>query len=135
MAGRTGPVTKAGRGGNMTRGPVPQKSIDTALPVARARGLVACCTPGRQSACDFVICEPVQTVLVRVRPGRRLHCPVPEMAELFSEPIGRLRLIPDAAERSRELWIVGQYGKIRFFRIGNTGLTEIDRNGNVPGST
>lgn len=117
----------------MTRGPVPQKSIDTALPIARARGLVACCTPGRESTCDFVICEPVQTVLVRVRPTRRLHCPVPEIAEQYAEPLGRLRLVPDAAGRSRELWIVGQYGTLRFFRIENTGLFEIDRNGKLPG--
>ena len=118
----------------MTRGPVPQKSIETALPVARARGIVACCTPGPTGTCDFVICEPVQTTLVRVRPGRRLHCPVPEIAEQFAEPVGRLRLVPDTADRSRELWVVGQYGTIRFFRIGNTGLTEIDRNGKTPGS-
>ena len=119
----------------MTRGPVPQKSIDTALPVARARGLVACCTPGRASTCDFVICEPVQTVLVRVRPCRRLHCPTPEIADLFAEPVSRLRLVPDAAGRARELWVCGQYGTFRFFRIANAGLVELDRNGNVPGST
>ncbi len=117
----------------MTRGPVPQKSIDTALPVARARGLVACCTPGRESTCDFVICEPAQTVLVRVRPGRRLHCPVQEIAEQYAEPLGRLRLVPNAAGRSRELWVCGQYGTFRFFRIEDTGLFEIDRNGKVPG--
>jgi len=135
MAGRAGPYTETRGGGNMTRGPVPQKSIDTALPVARTRGRVVGCTPGRQSTCDFVICEPVQSAFVRVRPARHLHCPVPEIQDRFAEPIGRLRLVPDAAGRSRELWVVGQYGTIRFFRIGNTGLTEIDRTGNVPGST
>ena len=117
----------------MTRGPIPKKAIDTAIPVARARGLVAGCTPGRESTCDFVICEPVQTSLVRVRPGRRLHCPVQEIAEKYAEPLGRLRLVPDTAGRSRELWICGQYGTFRFFRVENTGLLEIDRNGNVPG--
>jgi len=113
----------------MTRGPVPQKSIDTALPVARARGLVACCTPGRESTCDFVICETSRTTFVRVRPCRRLHCPVQEIAEQYAEPLGRLRLVPNAAGRSRELWICGQYGTLRFFRIEDTGLLEIDRNG------
>jgi hypothetical protein len=58
---------------------------------------------------------------------------VPEIAEQYAEPLGRLRLVPDTAGRSRELWVVGQYGTLRFFRIENTGLFEIDRNGKLPG--
>jgi len=113
----------------MTRGPLPKKAIDVALPVAQARGMVILCKPGAGSVCDFAIAGTALTPLVRVKRSRRIHCPLPEIEAQFAESLARLRLVPATAERCRELWVCGQYGAIRFFRVGDAGLVEIDRDG------
>ncbi|MGA7798883.1 hypothetical protein [Methanoregula sp.] len=113
----------------MTRGPLPKKAIDEALPVAQARGMVILCKPGAGSVCDFAIAGTTQTPLVRVKRSRRIHCPLPEIESQFAEPLALLRLVPATRERCRELWVCGQYGALRFFRVGDAGLAEIDRDG------
>ncbi|WP_292368352.1 hypothetical protein [Methanoregula sp. UBA64] len=113
----------------MTRGPLPKKAIDEALPVAQARGMVILCKPGAGSVCDFAIAGLALTSLVRVKRSRRIHCPLPEIELQFAEPLARLRLVPATSERCRELWVCGQYGTMRFFRVNDNGLCEINRDG------
>ena len=89
----------------------------------------AAAKPGAGSVCDFAIAGTALTPLVRVKRSRRIHCPLPEIEAQFAESLARLRLVPATAERCRELWVCGQYGAIRFFRVGDAGLVEIDRDG------
>jgi hypothetical protein len=102
--------------------------------VAQARGFLTCCSRGRGSVCDFVIHAPEYTAIVLVLPSRRLHGTLAEMEAQAGEAVARLRLVPAGLCRSRELWACSQYGRLRFFRVLDNGLHELDRNGNpIPG--
>ena len=118
----------------MTRGPLPGKAIGEALPVAHARGLVSIAKRVSGCICDFVIFCTALTAVVRVARTRRLHGSLAEIEAQFREHLALLRLVPPDPSRSLELWVGGDCGGLRFFRIGNPGLVEIDREGvPVPG--
>jgi hypothetical protein len=113
----------------MSRGPIPKKSIDAALATARARGLVSLCLRGRESVCDIVIHAPGLTIDAIIRRARRLHGSIAEIEHQFWESIARLRLVPEDPCRSREFWACSPRGVLRFFRVTNTGLLELDTSG------
>jgi len=113
----------------MTRGRPPQKGLDDAIPVARMRGAVLHFRQEEECAADFEILSADQIIIVRVKRTRRLHCSIQEIKEQFSEPILRLRSLPASAFLYRELWVWSQYGTWRFFRLLDTGIVEIDRDG------
>jgi hypothetical protein len=113
----------------MTRGPVSQKAIDFALPVALARGFVTFCRQGRGSVSSFVIHAAGYTAVVSVLMSRRLHGTLAEMEAQFAESIARLRLVPPGLCRSRELWACSRHGGLRLFRVMEKGIIELGRDG------
>lgn len=125
----------------MSRGP-PAKAIDTALPIASARGVVTICSRGRGGVCDIMIHAAEYNAVVMVVRCRRLHGSLGEMEREFAEHLARLRLVPAGLCRSLEHWACNYYGGVRFFRISGPGLIEIDRHGElllsaekIPGTT
>jgi hypothetical protein len=115
----------------MTKGPVPQKAIDIALPVAMVRGFVIPCRRVNGSVADFVIAGPGWTAVVSICRTKRLNELVAEMAMQFPLAIAGLARVPPAPGRSCEIWACDYYGNIRFFRVAGTGLVEIGRDGNL----
>ena len=115
----------------MSRGPLPKKAIAAALVAARARGLVSLCHRSRESVCDIVIHAKSVTIDAMIRRCRRLHCSLAEMEYQFEEALARLRLMPEDPCRSRELWACSPYGVLRFFRVLNDGLVELDSTGRL----
>jgi hypothetical protein len=115
----------------MTKGPVPQKAIDTALPVAMARGFVILCRRVNGSGADFVIAGPGWTAVVTICRTKQLNELVADMAMQFPLAIAGLARVPPAPGRSCEIWACDYYGNIRFFRVAGTGLVEIGRDGNL----
>jgi hypothetical protein len=113
----------------MTRGRRPRKGLDEALPDALARGQVMSVLQTVESVCDFSIIDKYTVVLVRVRRARQIHAPVEALEREFHEPILRLRSFPGPVPLIRELWIYSRYGTWRFFRIEDTGLVEIGKDG------
>jgi hypothetical protein len=113
----------------MSRGRPSRKALDVALPVAWSRGFVTLCRRERDSTCDFVIHAAAYTSVVLVQRSRRLHGSVAELETQFSEHISRLRLVPRGPGRVLELWVASPHGVFRFFRITETGLVELHRNG------
>jgi hypothetical protein len=79
--------------------------------------------------CDFVISGKGILALVRVRKSRRLHSPVAQIEEDFSGAIADARRIPCGGPVSRELWLYSRFGILRFFRILDDGIVELDRRG------
>jgi hypothetical protein len=114
----------------MSRGPLPQKAIDTALPVAKIRGFVIVCRRYRGSVVDFIVAEPGgSTSLVRMVRTKRLHESLADMQFQLASGIAALRRVPESQGRTRELWGCDYYGNLRFFRLAGTGLVEIDSGG------
>ena len=123
----------------MTKGPVPKKAIDTALPVARARGFVILCERHRGSIASFVIAGPGGTAIVYVGRTRLLNNLPGDIEAQFGYGMAGLRRVPPAPGRSCELWACDYYGNLRFFRLEGAGVVEIDMNGRaarqVPGGS
>ncbi len=78
----------------MSRGPVPQKGIDIALPIALARGFVIFCRHYYGYVCDLVIAEIGRTTIVRVCRTKRLYDTVAGMAGQFGTGIAGLCRVP-----------------------------------------
>jgi hypothetical protein len=115
----------------MNRGPLPQKGIDIAMPIALARGFVIFCRHYYGYVCDFVIAEPGRTSIVRMFRTKRLYDTVAGMAGQFRTGIAGLsRVLPDIC-RSLEIWACDYYGNLRFFRLRGTGLVEIRQDGTL----
>jgi hypothetical protein len=115
----------------VTKGPVPKKAIEAALPVARARGFVILCERHRGSIASFVIAGPGGTAIIYVGRTRLLNNLPGDIEAQFGYGMAGLRRVPPAPGRSCELWACDYYGNLRFFRVVGTGVVEIDMNGNV----
>jgi hypothetical protein len=114
----------------MSRGPVPQKEIEIALPIARARGFVILCRWYHGSVADFIIAEFAgRTTIVCICRTKRLNELVAGMAAQFGTAIAGLSRVPPSFGRSCKIWAVDYYGNIRFFRLVGTDLVEIGRDG------
>jgi hypothetical protein len=113
----------------MTRGRLPQKALDDALPLAKRRGAVFHFRQEEACVADLVIVSAARIIFVRVKRTRRLYCSVGEIEEQYRESIMLFRTLPPLGSLFRELWIWSTYGKWRFFRVEETGLAEIDSNG------
>lgn len=118
----------------MTRGRLPQKGLDVAVPIARERGLVMEFRQTAENLCEFVIVGNGCVAFVRVRKARRLHGAVEDIAAEFSGAIVPARTIPSGGPVSRELWLYSRHCVLRFFRITDAGIIAIDRSG-MPIST
>lgn len=115
----------------MTKGPVPRKAIDIALPVARARGVVILCQRHRGSIASFVIAGPGWTAIVYLGRTRRISDLPRGIANQFGHGLAGLRRILPAPGRSCEIWACDYSGNLRYFRLTGTGVVEIDLDGKV----
>jgi hypothetical protein len=113
----------------MSKGPAPKKAIELALPVALDRGFVIFCKQERGSICNLVLLEPGRTSVIRVVRTKHIRGTVADMKAQFSEAAAGFSLVPPDPGRSLEIWVCNYYRKIRFFRIGATGLVELTRDG------
>jgi hypothetical protein len=117
----------------VTKGPVPKKAIEAALPVARARGFVILCERHRGSIASFVIAGPDGTAIVYVGRTRLLYNLPGDIEAQFGYGMAGLRRVPPAPGRSCELWACDYYGNLRFFRVVGIGVVEIDMDGRAAG--
>jgi hypothetical protein len=115
----------------MKQGPSPGRGFLVAIPFALVRGLVVFFMPSPWHFCDFMIRGIRCLAIVRVRRSRCLHAPVGRIVAEYFSTIAELRLIPGGGPVSRELWLYSRHGALRFFRVGDTGLEEIDRHGDL----
>jgi hypothetical protein len=113
----------------MTRGRPPQKGLDVAIPIAEERGLVMEFRHTAKNLCEFLIIGNGYLAMVRVRKARNLHASILQVEADFSDAINEAGIIPCGGPVSRELWLYSRFGVMRFFRIENAGLSEIDRHG------
>jgi len=110
----------------MKRGPPPAKGFDLAIPVAHMRGSVMLFRQSPWYSCDFTINGNGIFAVVRLRMATRSRSTIAEIARDYSEDISCLAEIPGGGPLSRELWVYSRYRTLRFFRLGDAGLIEID---------
>jgi hypothetical protein len=75
---------------------------------------------------EFIIIGNGCIVFVRVRLARKLYASIQGIEAEFSDAITGLGLVPRGGQVSCELWLYSRYGTLRHFRLGETGLVEID---------
>jgi hypothetical protein len=113
----------------MTRGRRPLTALREAVRIAQKRGEVRHFAHEREMICNFVIYCALFVAHVRIKRVRRLRI-TPELLEREArEELAVLRSIAYTAGISRELWVCSPKGSFRFFRVTDTGLIEITKDG------
>ncbi len=85
--------------------------------------------PDTESACDMMIRTSVHLVFVRVKRVCKIRCTKEEIAAELQEWIIMLRSFPVSESILCELWVYTKQNSWRYFRVGSSGLGEIDRDG------
>ena len=128
---RAGRVTSAQNGDAMTRGKHPFQGRSLARPLAGRRGSVSMIEPEQDTLLDLVITSPGSFAAVTLKKVEMLHGPAEVFETRYDDLIGQIRQLPDGCPVSREVWYYNRYGSWRFFRIEDTGLRELTRDGMV----
>ena len=110
----------------MRRGPPPAKGFDVAIPVALMRGDVMLFQRSPGNVCDFTIAGNGILAMVRLMMILRLHATIAEITIEYAAAVHGLCTIPFGGPVSRELWLYTRHGTLRFFRVTEAGLVEID---------
>ena len=113
----------------MTKGRPATTGVDDAVVIARKRGCVMRIVHGLESLSDLVIRTAAYVVFIKTRRTEKITATIQEIEHMYRNLIAELRLLPISAQILRELWIYSKHGTYRFFRIGEAGLTEVDRHG------
>jgi hypothetical protein len=113
----------------MTRGRRPERTLKRAQEIAEKRGTVQLYQQGPGLICNFTIIIPGCMAQVRFKRVRHLRCSLQWLEREAAEELAGLRLIASSGEISRELWICAPNSGFRFFRICDTALVELDRDG------
>ena len=115
----------------MTRGRHPDRALEKAEKIAIKRGLVHLYKRRPGLLADFSITTRELKTEVKIKRLRRIRTTPSGLEREAAEEIAGLRLYPASAEISRELWIYSPDYFWRFFRITETGLVELARDGSV----
>lgn len=115
----------------MSRGRHPDQGRALAEPVAKRRGMVHMIAPGQDTLLDLVIAGPGTFHTVTIRRAQKLHASLPEIEAEFGDLIGRVRHLACGDPVSREIWWYSRDGRLRFFRVEETGLVELAADGSV----
>jgi hypothetical protein len=115
----------------MTRGRLPVRAWKEADPIAEKRGVVQHYRHEPGGICDFTIMSPGIVTHVRIKCVRRLCCTAEEIGRIFAAEIVMFRIIASSREISRELWLCSPRYVWRFFRVLDSSLAELGRDGTV----
>ena len=118
----------------MTRGRLPVRAQLVADPIAGKRGLVQHYRYEPGAVFSFTIFGKIADVQVRVKCVRRLGCTIPELEREYAEMLDAIRRTASGPGILREFWICSPRYAMRFFRVLDDGLVELDRDGTVPGT-
>ena len=111
----------------MSRGRPP--SLKDALPVARARGRVMVIVQNGETPAEFVIAVDGKIIFVRLRRADPFRRTPEELDAENHESLAPTRSITASANVIREFWVYSKYGSLRFFRVEDTWLLELGRDG------
>jgi hypothetical protein len=113
----------------MTKGRPATTGIGDAVVIARKRGCTTRVVYGLESVCDLFIRTAAHVAFIKTRRTEKITATIREIEYAYQNLIGELRLFPESAQILLELWLYSKHGTYRFFRIGEAGLAEVDRDG------
>jgi hypothetical protein len=104
-------------------------ALREAILIARKRGETRQFMHEPGTICNFVIYCLGFTALVRIKRVTRVHCSHAWIEREAADALAVLRAIASGSGLSRELWVFLPRGRFRFFRVTETGLVELSRDG------
>jgi hypothetical protein len=113
----------------MTRGRLPVKAQEVADGVALKRGMVQHFQYEPGAIFSFTIFGKNCDAHVRMKCVRRLGCSAKELERELMDALAAIRLTASGPGISRELWLCSPRYALRFFRVDEVGLVEIDKDG------
>jgi hypothetical protein len=115
----------------MTRGRQPLMALREAVLIAKKRGETRQFMYEPGTICNFVIYCLSFVAHVRIKRVTRVHCSHAWIEREAADALAALRAIAYGPGISRELWVFLPRGAFRFFRVTDTGLVELSRDGLV----
>ena len=106
-------------------------ALREALMIAKKRGETRQFMHEPGTICNFVIYCPGFVAHVRIKRVTRVHCSPAWIECEAADALAALRAIASGSGISRELWVFLPRGAFRFFRVTDTGLIELSRDGLV----
>jgi hypothetical protein len=106
-------------------------ALREAVLIAKKRGETRQFMHGPGTICNFVIYCLGFVALVRIKRVTRIHCSPAWIEREAADALADLRAIASGSGISRELWVFLPRGRFRFFRVTDTGLIELSRDGSV----
>jgi len=113
----------------MTRGRPPATGRENALPIARARGRVMEIVQTGETTAAFIIAADGKIIIVWIRRADPFRRTPEEFDAENHEQLTLFRSFPGSADIIREFWVYSKYGTLRFFRVEESRLLEIGRDG------
>jgi len=113
----------------MSKGRPPAQGMEEALPLARSRGLVMQIVRDGEPPAELVVIGDGAIIIARIRRAAPFRRTPEELEQDHYDQIHQLRRIPERVVVSREFWIYSKKNSWRYFRIGDSSLTEIGRDG------
>jgi hypothetical protein len=113
----------------MSRGRPPSNGIREALPIARARGRVMEIVQNGDTPAMFVIVRDKKICFIYIRRADPFRVTPAEMEAENSEVLAMIRTLPASTDILREFWPYSRAGTLRFFRVEDSWLQEIGRDG------
>ena len=113
----------------MSRGRPPSNGIREALPIARTRGRVMEIVQNGDTPAMFVIVADGKVYFIYIRRADPFRVTPAEMETENREVLATIRTLPHSADIIRELWPYSKAGTLRFFRVEDSWLLEIGRDG------
>ena len=113
----------------MSRGRPPLGGIREALPIARARGRVLEIVQNGDTLAMFVIVADGKVFFVYIRRADPFRVTPVEMEMENRDVLTMIRSLPGSADIIREFWPYSRAGTLRFFRVEDSWLLEIGRDG------
>jgi hypothetical protein len=113
----------------MSRGRPPSNGIREALPIARARGRVMEIVQNGDTPAMFEIIADGKVFFVYIRRADPFRVTPAEMEMENRDVLTMIRSLPGSADIIREFWPYSKAGTLRFFRVEDSWLLEIGRDG------
>jgi hypothetical protein len=106
-------------------------ALREAVLIAKKRGETRQFMHEPGTICNFVIYCLGFVAHVRIKRVTRVHCSHAWIEREAADALAALRAIASGSGISRELWVFLPRGAFRFFRVTDTGLVELSRDGAV----